>query len=90
MAEAIPIAVDSKTVAASGTAEVLTTRDITCTSVFLLPKRTNTNQVYLVDLTTESRMIRIPTGGLTLPISNPALLKIDVDTNGEGLDWITV
>ncbi len=90
MAETIPIAVDSKTVAVAGTAEALTTRDISCASVFLLPKSGNTNNVYIVDLTTESQKLIIPTGGLTLPISNPSIIKIDVDTNTEGLDWVAV
>ncbi|KKN77081.1 hypothetical protein LCGC14_0364200 [marine sediment metagenome] len=90
MAEAIPIAVGTKTVAVTGTAEELTTRDINCTSVFLLPLTTNTDVVQLVDLTTESQKITIPSTGLTIPISNPALIKIDVAVNGEGLDWVAV
>ncbi len=89
-AEVGQIFVDSKTVSANGTAEVITTRDIACTSVFLLPKSGNTNNVYLVDFTTETKKLIIPTSGLTLPISNPALIKIDVDTNDEGLDWVAV
>ncbi len=82
--------VDSKTVSANGTPEAITTREITCGSVFLLPKSGNTNNVYLVDFTTETKLLIIPTSGLTLPISNPALIKIDVDTNAEGLDWVAV
>ena len=88
--EVIAIAVDSKTVAAAGTAEVLTTREISCVAIFLLPKSTNTGNMLLVDLTTESQTIPIPTAGLTLPISNPALIKIDAAVNGEGLDWVAV
>lgn len=84
------IFVDSATVSAAATPEAITTREITCTSVFLLPKSGNTNNVYLVDFTTETKKLIIPTSGLTLPISNPALIKIDVDTNDEGLDWVAV
>ena len=90
MAEAIPIAVDSKTVAAAGTAEALTTRDISCSALFLLPKAANTGDVFIVDLTTESQTLIIPTAGLALPISNPSLVKIDVSVNEEGLDWVAV
>ena len=90
MAESIAIAVDTKTVTAAGTAEAITTRDISCTSVFLLPLTTNTDDVQLVDLTTESKKIAIPSTGLTIPISNPALIKIDVVVNGEGLDWVAI
>ena len=90
MAESIAIAVDSKTVTTAGTAEALTTRDITCSSIFLLPKSGNGGDVLLADLTTESQTIIIPTAGLSLPISNPALIRVDVSVNGEGLDWIAV
>ncbi len=82
--------VDSKTVSAAGTPEAITTRDIACDSVLLLPKSGNMNNVYIVDFTTETKTFPIPTSGLTLPISNPALIKIDVDTNDEGLDWVAV
>ena len=88
--ETIPIAVGSKTVTAAGTAEAITTREISCAAVFLLPKSTNTDNVLLVDLTTESQTIPIPTAGLTLPVNNPALIKIDVAVNGEGIDWVAV
>lgn len=82
--------VDSATVTTNGTPEVITSREIACTSVFLLPKTGNSNNVYLVDFTTETKLLIIPTSGITLPISNPTLIKIDVDTNGEGLDWVAV
>ncbi len=90
MAEVGQNFVDSKTISAAGTPEAITTRVITCTSVFLLPKTGNTNNVYIVDFTDETKTFPIPTSGLTLPISNPALIKIDVDTNDEGLDWVAV
>jgi len=90
MAEVGQVFVDSKTVTTNGTAEVLTTRDVTCTSVFLLPKVANTGDLLLVDFTTESKTLIVPTSGITLPIGNPALIKIDVSVNGEGCDWVAV
>ena len=45
--------VDSKTVTAAGTAEFITTRDVQCTSVYLLPKSGNTGNVLLVDFPTK-------------------------------------
>ncbi len=82
--------VDTKTVTAAGTPEALTTRDINCNSVFIRPLSTNTNKAYVVDLTTESKKIEIRGIGITLPIKDPSTIKIDVDTNGEGVEWIAV
>ena len=88
--EAGQVFVDSKTVTAAGTPEALTTREITCTSVFLLTKVANTGNVLLVDFTTNTKQFLIPPAGITLPIGNPALINIDVSVNAEGLDWIAV
>lgn len=89
-AEVINIAVDSKTVASNGTPEALTTRDVPCSSVFIIPKATNTNPVFVADSGDTSKLVTIPSGGLTLPIGNPNLISIDVTTNDEGVDWMAV
>lgn len=90
MAETGQVFIDSATVTVVGTPEFITTRDVICNSVYLLPKSANTGDVLLVDFTTETKTILIPKAGMTLPISNPALIKIDVTVNGEGLDWVAV
>ena len=82
--------VDTKDVAAAGTVEALTTRDIRCVSVFIIPKAANTNPVFLADKATDTKLVTIPSGGLTVPINNPALIDIDVTTNGEGVEWLAV
>ncbi len=91
MAETGQVFVDSATVTTVGTPAFITTRDVTCNSVYLLPKSSNTGDVLLVDFTDPTtKNILIPKAGMTLPISNPALIKIDVTVNGEGLDWVAV
>ena len=82
--------VDSKTVSANGTAEFITTRVIRCTSVFILPKAANTGDLLLVDFTTETKKLIVPLSGITLPMSNPALIKIDVTVNDDGCDWVAL
>ena len=90
-AEVGQVFVDSKTVAVVGTPEALTTRDLGVrTSVFILPKSGNGGNLLLVDDTTATKTFIVPTSGITLPIGNPALIKIDVSVNGEGCDWIAV
>lgn len=85
-----PVYVDSKTVTVAGTPEALTTREIQCASVFILPKSGNTGNAELVDTLTTTKQITIPTAGITVPIGNPALIKIDVTVSGEGVDWVAV
>lgn len=82
--------VDSKTVATAGTPEALTTREIRCGSVFILPKSANTGDVELCDNITTSQQLVIPASGITLPINDPASILIDVTVNGEGVDWVAV
>ena len=91
-AEVGQIFVDSKTVAAAGTPEALTDRDLGVrTSVFILPKSGNGGDLLLVDDTTPAtKTFIVPTSGITLPIGNPALIQIDVSVGGEGCDWIAV
>lgn len=86
--------VDSKTVTTADTPEALTARDILCQAVLIRAKAANTGVVYVVDLATTSK--KFPVDGLEpeeyiiLPITNPALIKIDVSVNGEGVDWVAV
>lgn len=90
----MPVYVDSKTVAAAGTPEVLTTRDIQCVSVLIRAKDSNTGVVYVVDSVTNTK--KFPAAGLlpgesvTLPLTDPANVSIDVSVNGEGVDWVAV
>ena len=86
--EGIAIAVDSKTVTTAGTVEALTTRDILCSSVFIRPLVTNTRRTYVVDLTTTTQKFELPNGGHNFSVNNPSLIKIDVDLDGEGVDWV--
>ncbi len=88
--EVINIAVDTKDVSAAGTPEALTTRDILCASVFIIPKAANTNPVFIADDATDTKLVTIPTGGLTVPINDPRLITIDVTTNGEGVEWMAI
>ncbi len=90
MAETGPVFADSKTVTTAGTPEALTTRDIRCRSVFLVPISTNTGVAKVVDSVTNAKICTIPAGGITLPIGNPAAIDIDVSVNGEGVEWCAV
>lgn len=85
-----PIYVDSKTVSSAGTPEALTTREIQCSSVFIQPLSTNCDSVYIVDSVTGSKTLTIPSSGISVPVQNPALIKIDVGTNDEGVEWLAV
>jgi len=83
-----PITIDSKTIAATGTPEAITADDITCTSVYLVAAEANTGaNVYLVDSNDDAKKTRIPSGGLTVPISDPKFVKVTVDTNGDKVEW---
>jgi len=88
--EIINIAVDSKTVTTALTPEALTTRKISCASVFIIPLATNTNPVFVTDSGDTTKLVTIPSGGLTVPIGRPELITIDVTTNGEGVEWMAV
>ncbi len=88
--EVINVAVDTKDVAAAGTPEALTTREIQGTSVFIIPKAANTGAMFIADDTTDSKLVTIPTGGITLPILDPRLITIDSAVNGEGVEWMCV
>ena len=82
--------VDSKTVAATGTPEALTTREVNCSSVFIQPLVDNTNPVFIVDKADDSKTLEVGSAGITLPITDPRLIFIDVTTNDEGVEWVAV
>lgn len=90
--ESNPLYVDSKNVtASSGSAsEALTTRDIRCQSVFILPKSTNSGTVFLVDNGDEAKIFPISAAGLTLPISDPSKVKVSTDNSGDDVDWVAM
>lgn len=85
-----PYYVDTKTVTASGTPEALTTREITCTSVFIRGLKANTGDLLLSDVATPASTSRIPSGGITLPVEDPRKINIDVSVSGEGAEWIAL
>ena len=89
-----PITADSKTVTAAGTPEFLTTDSVPCSAVIVRAKDANTGVVYIVDSGDNTK--KYPGAGLpagetiTLPIGNPAKIKIDVSVSAEGVDWLAV
>lgn len=86
-----PITVDSKTVSSAGTPEDLTADTVRCTSVFIIEDPANSGaNVYLVDSNSASKKIEVPASGLTLPVDNPALLRVDVDTDGDAVNWVAI
>lgn len=78
--------VDSLTT--SGCAEALTSREIRCNSVFLLPASGNT--INLLDPEDNCKSVAIPASGLTVPINNPALIEIQGACGCETLSWVAV
>lgn len=70
--------------------ELLTEREIECQSVFLFPKAANSGNVAVVDDGNDALTFIIPATGLTLPISNPAKIKVSTDNSGDDVDWIAV
>ncbi len=82
--------VGSKTITLAGTPEALTTREISCSSVWIKPKSANTGDIYFTDNTTPSQTIIIPEEGLTMPFQNPAKITIDASVTAEGVDWLAV
>ncbi len=88
--EVIDIAVNQKTVAAALTPEALTDRDVRGTSVFIRPIAGQSGAAYVCDSNDTSKIIPIPSGGLTLPIMDPRLITIDVETSGQGVDWMCI
>lgn len=84
-------AVDSKTVTVAGTPEALTTDEIECTSVYLIAKGTNTGaNVYIVDPVTDAKTIPVPAGGITVVITDPRRIRVDVDTSGDIVLWLAM
>ena len=82
--------VDTKTVAAAGTPEQLTTREVNVDSIFIKPIEGQSGELFLVDSTTMTKKITIGTAGITLPTPDPRIIFIDVETNGQGAEWVAV
>ena len=89
-AETNPPFVDTKVVAAAGTPEQLTTREVEVDSLYIQPTDGNTGKLWLVDTTTKTKKILIGAAGITLPVTDPRKIFIDVQTNGEGATWVAV
>ena len=85
-----PPIVDTKDVAVAGTPEALTTRDVRIQSIALLPKIGNAGIIYVLDFNDNSIKWPIPAGGVVIPINDPRRISLDVDTSGDGLDWLAV
>ncbi|KKN71173.1 hypothetical protein LCGC14_0423360 [marine sediment metagenome] len=90
--EGIAVAVGAKTVAAAGTPEALTTREIECSAVVIAAETTNTGVIYIVDETTDGN--NFPTDGLaagetiTLPVTDPRKIRIDASVSTDGVSWL--
>lgn len=89
----------SKTVAATGTAEALVATTTKRTMLFVRAKTANTNKVYFgdstVDKTTSQQVVLA--AGESVSVAAPAgacidigQFYIDVDTNGEGVDFLYI
>ena len=91
MAETINIAVDTTDVPTAGTPVTLTSRTILCSSVYLIAAEGNAGaNVYVVDNGDTSKKIRVPSAGITVPIGDPSLIFVDVDTSGDDVEWMAV
>ncbi len=88
--EVIEVACDLKTITTAGVPEALTTREVLGSSVFLFPETSNTGVMYIVDSNDSTKKTTIPTGGLTIPIMNPALISIDASVSTDGVEWTCV
>ncbi len=83
-----PVTVDTKTVAVAGVPEALTGDDVTCTQVFIIANEDNSGvNVYIVDSNDSTKKVVVPAVGITLPVSNPKRIQVDVDVSTDKLDW---
>lgn len=86
-----PVNVNSKTVTSAGTAEALTATSTPCTSVYVVKNENNTGaQIYICDSGTPTQKIRVPATGITVPVQDAADVLVDVDTDGDAVDWLAV
>lgn len=83
-----PIYVDTLTCDCCAVVEALTSREIQCSSVLLLPGSGDT--VSLVDIDDNCKTVAIPAAGITLPVANPATIMVQGACGGETLNWIAV
>lgn len=83
----------NKVVAVSGTAESLGAA-LPCQSIYIRAKATNTGNVYVgdsaVDAVTNQQIILASNDSLTINISNRSTVYVDVDVNGEGVDYLVM
>lgn len=82
----------SKAVTTAATAEVLGTSKV-CRSIYIRAKSTNTNNVYVGTSNVSSTLALKSLGAgdsVEFSVGNVDELYLDVDTNGEGVDyWLT-
>lgn len=90
MANSQPPIVDTKNVSIAGVPEALTTRDVRVDSVAILPKTANAGVVSIVDFNDETIKWPIPAAGVVVPINDPRRITLDVDNNGDGVDWLGI
>lgn len=83
-----PIYVGTFTLVTNNVPQVLTTRDIRCKSVFLLPK--SGDVIYLCDSATPSLKFTIPAAGLALPLERLNSILLDGVQDGDICDWTAV
>jgi len=80
-----------KAVTTAGTAEALAA-SLSINSVYVRAKVDNTGNVYIgdssVDKTTNKQIILAPGDETIITIDNIATVYVDVDTNGEGVDYL--
>jgi hypothetical protein len=90
--EGISVAVGEQTVAAAGTPEALTTREIECSAVIVAAETTNTGVIYIVDSDADANVF--PKDGLaagetiTLPVTDPRKIRIDASVSTDGVSWL--
>lgn len=81
----------SKTVATAGTGEALGAT-LTTKQIYIRAKSTNTGNVYVgdssVDKTSNKQVVLAANDSVTISISNRSTVYVDVDTNGEGVDYL--
>lgn len=83
----------AKTVTTAGTGEALGAT-LACLSVYIRAKSTNTGNAYIgdsaVDKTSSKQIILAANDAVTLRVADRATVFVDVDTNGEGVDYLVM
>ncbi len=86
-----PYFVDTGVIATPGTPQALTARIIHCSSVNIKGTDDNTGNIEIADPVTGSKL-RVLSGGqdMTLPITDPRLIKVDGDNGTDTYEWVAV